>query len=525
MKRYIRIISLWACLFFMCACYEDKGHYDIVDYNEITSLNINNTLSKTSVVLGDTVYIFPELKWKYTDRDTTQNAFEYRWEYEGSVVSTERNLKFVPGKFGTTTVYLFVTEKETGVVSRLITSIVTSSAYKTGYLILSAKNEKTSLTFIRRDQYTEDGKTKYEYVVYEDLYAKAFPGDELGTGPLDVSILPTEWAAADVVLTQQNGGCWYLNGNDFSKRFEISANFIGGEYPEEGFEPVATRYAGFCDFVLGRNGDVYSKQKQNAYMTPYNYLFASAPLCTGISQVFDVKVCEMTSNTDFGYMYDGKNHRFLACMAGTSMYANSLTGRIFPITNNFDPATFVDINDMRGYKLIYCGQFNGPNFMNILKNEATGEYLYQTYGLQNMFSSLTLIDAKQEVFAGSQYITDNTIFLRSRTLPYLYFGEGTKLYFYDSSTKKTKLYADFSLDPDFKGGQISSIGQSPGCEEIGVGFDNGDLYICDAKTTAILAADDPSKEGILEKVSNLGRIVQVGWKWGGYVAYWFDRDM
>ena len=38
MKLKVIIISLWAFICLLMACYEDKGNYDLVDYNQIEKI-------------------------------------------------------------------------------------------------------------------------------------------------------------------------------------------------------------------------------------------------------------------------------------------------------------------------------------------------------------------------------------------------------------------------------------------------------------------------------------------------------
>ena len=108
MKIRIVIIALWASL--LAACYEDKGNYDLVDYNKITITTVASE-TKTTVVLGESVKITPKITWKYPERDTTENAFDYTWihTWGGDTIAKTRVLEYTPDECGNFPCYLYVT--------------------------------------------------------------------------------------------------------------------------------------------------------------------------------------------------------------------------------------------------------------------------------------------------------------------------------------------------------------------------------------------------------------------------------
>ena len=80
MKSIIRIVLLLIGVLSI-GCYEDKGNYDLVDYNKIEEVVLIPSLSNTAVYLGDTVRIAVSMQYKYPDRDTI-TGFEYVWKRE-----------------------------------------------------------------------------------------------------------------------------------------------------------------------------------------------------------------------------------------------------------------------------------------------------------------------------------------------------------------------------------------------------------------------------------------------------------
>ena len=62
MKRFI-LFSLFVSFWFS-ACYEDKGKYSLIDYNDVT-LDVVTSLTKKTIILGDTVRIVPKMAWNW----------------------------------------------------------------------------------------------------------------------------------------------------------------------------------------------------------------------------------------------------------------------------------------------------------------------------------------------------------------------------------------------------------------------------------------------------------------------------
>lgn len=511
MKIKIAIITLWASL--LVACYEDKGNYDLVDYNKIT-ITTNNAETKTTVNLGETVKITPKITWKYPDRDTTTNAFEFAWVHTwgGDTLAKTKVLEYIPEECGQFSCYLYVTEKATGVVTRWQASVTVNTPYKNGWIILSENNGKAILNYIRRDSWKDDeNKTHYFWTNFIDLYTQLHPDDPLASEvPLRVDSYIVSNKDDEVVVIFEGGRASVLNGLDFGKVLEIKDEFPGGAYPAD-FKAKQFIRGGYCDFVLGTNGSLYWRRNSATTEMKHEQMFMNVAVYfpgggAEISEFFDINVYK----ADFILGYDQLHKRFVACYTSFSS-GNSYLGGKIDIINTVDPTTFADILNLEGYKLLYCGDFtDGKNYVNILKNESTGKYLIQTYKLSGGTTSLTVQEASQEEFVGGDKVSDNTVFRRLRLASYLYFGEGNKLYFYDVNTKQVKLYTAF---PD--GGRITHMMEDAEGKILGVATDNGYFYLIDAVSAEILGAPDPGTVGIIHQVSGLGKIKSLTWKWGG----------
>jgi hypothetical protein len=513
MKGQIKIFLSWVwALCLLQACYKDKGNYDLVDYNQVVSIK-NATV--TPVILGDTFRVSPTIKWKYPARDTL--AFDYEWRQVDSVVSNQRNLAYTPNIPGYVMIYLYMKEKATGIVTRLPIQIQVISAYRAGWLLLTNNGGKSGLTFIRRDATVDASNvTHYTYKYFPDVYAKGFPNDELGTGPVRLATKCWPDYTLDQVAVVQDNSTVFLNGTDLSKVIKLGSEFPGQTFPG-GAKAADYVDGGPTNFVLCNDGNMYWKKNSKIMGGIHDGMFIDIPIYfegggAHISQIID----EGIDYSQFVYVYDDAHNRFAGLYTTTG--DNSYVGGKMYLTNTDPPpAGFVDLNNMAGYTLKYCSDYaNAAFFMNIIKNNNTGQYLYQTYALAMNYTSLGVSAQQQEVFAGNGLVSDKTVYYRIRNSSYLFFGEGSKLYFYDVNTRLVKLYHDFGA------GNVVKITSDAVSGELGVAFDNGKFIICSLKNE-LLGNGDPGATGILYESPNIGTIVDLSWKWGSYFDYVFRR--
>ncbi|MDO5665725.1 MAG: PKD-like family lipoprotein [Bacteroidia bacterium] len=500
MKRiYYLILSAVICLSFLSSCYDDMGNYNYLNYNKIEEVKAEGI---TSVALGDTIKIRPVIKWKYPDRDTT--AFDFRWELNDSVISNQRNLIYIPNIATTGRgCTLYITERSSGIVTIYSTSISVLTSYRTGWVVLAEEEGKSILSYVRRDTKTNDKGEKYfQYVEYKDIYNTLFEGAPLGTDPKRLFYMQV--GNKDEILVLQNPNeSVYLSGEDFSKKTLLTDEFSDKKYPA-GFIPREFVDAVYCNYLVGENGQVYWRVVSN-YAQHVTRFFPEPLYHTqGLNVAFFPNI-RLYGDVFMTYMYDKQNNKMYArsTMLGTD------AGALMRIVNNAKPEGVADITNFGNYQLIYMGG-DKPNYMMILKDKTTGEYVYHSFREANDFRlNLTISRHFQEPFTGGPLITENTKFLHLRKTNYLFFGEGSKLYFYDRATKRVKLYHDFGS------GNIVKIAPEAYETELGVALDNGSLYVCSTKIE-VLAADNPGAEGgILHHITGLGKIVDLIWKYGG----------
>lgn len=516
MKKINILITLIICTYLQ-SCYKDLGNYDYIDSNRIESISDNSNKTNRSVVLGDTIRIIPIIKWKYPNRDTSAVAFDFKWVVNDSIISKERNLEYLPKKtLSQANCDLYVTEKTKGIVTIYQGLISVSSSFKSGWVILSEKDGKSILSYIRRDQKTdENGKKYYHYAEYKDIYATNFSGTSLGYNPKKLIPIMIDGSKDEILVIQAPDQCVYLSGEDFSKNIFLKDEFEHKKYPN-GFIPSDFVDGAQCTYLLGENGDVFWKVSPSFYGKLHLTSFIPMPLYheggLKIKKIPKTKIY----GSDIIHMYDVLHNRLLARYTSFTSGGGKIGANI-NIINNSKPENVADINNLKQYELIYMGGQN-PNFMMILQNGENGEYILHSYKKNGYASSLNIqiTNHHQEVFVGSSLISDNSEFLQLRRSSYLFFSNGSKLYFYDNRTKLIKLYHDFGI------GRIIKIAADAPETEIGIALDNGNLYIC-STSIKVLAADNPGKEGgILHNVSGLSKIADLIWKYGGYYGYAFD---
>ncbi|MDR0766147.1 MAG: hypothetical protein LBF09_04320 [Odoribacteraceae bacterium] len=516
MKTKTKAIIVCCCAAFLYACYEDKGHYDLVDYNKIEITTVS-ALTTTTAIHGDTLRVTPKITWKYPERDTSSAAFEYRWEVSDELVSQERDLVYVPTRMGTLPCVLFVTERATGVVTRWSTSFTVNSPYNVGWVILSEQGGRSMLNFIRRDERRDaDNVRIYYWTDFVDLYASMYPDDPLPASASQVIAYPVDYYADEVIVISGSGEDYVLDGMGLKKTFRLQDDFIGGQYPS-GFIPKSFARGGGADFVLGINGQVLWRKNAAPSQMFHTDPIMQIPIYFPGDSEIDYFVRMNIYASSFIFMYDKLHNRLVACYTSFSS-GNDIHGGKMEILYSSPPGEFADINDFGAYKLVYCGEHSdGRSFNNILKDPVSGKYLLQEFTVSASLFSMTVTQANQREFEASNLVTDNSVFWRMRNSSYLYFGEGSDLYFYDFNTRVTKLYTRFG------DARVTRLMQDIDGTRLGVALDNGEFYLFDAISATVLGSSDPGEAGFLHKVSGLGTIKDLTWKHGGYYNLVFNR--
>lgn len=133
--KYISLLLL-SCL--LPACVEDEGNYSYTPVNEINIDGIEDQY--TGMAYSDVIDIVPDITGSVKGEDTS--SYEYTWfrcgtNHNHQVIGTEKELHWLANAApGSHTVYLNVKDTQTGYEKNYSTTIVLSSPFTRGFLIL-----------------------------------------------------------------------------------------------------------------------------------------------------------------------------------------------------------------------------------------------------------------------------------------------------------------------------------------------------------------------------------------------------
>ena len=146
--KLIHTITAALCVVLMASCYEDEGNYDYHDINEVT---ITGVPTRQEIDRLETLTITPELEGTLYGKDESQ--YEYLWELNKKVISTEKNLSYeVTNSTGSYTLRLSVIDKENKTKAFAVTTlVVNSSTSSDGILVVSHRNGEADLSYLRLD--------------------------------------------------------------------------------------------------------------------------------------------------------------------------------------------------------------------------------------------------------------------------------------------------------------------------------------------------------------------------------------
>lgn len=145
--KAIKYILLLTVASIMPACVEDEGNYSYTPVNEI---NIDGIESQyTGMAYSDVIDIVPDITGSVNGDDTS--SYEYTWyrcsnSHTHQVIGTERELHWLANAApGSHTVYLRVKDTQTGYEKSQATTIVLSSPFTRGFLILGNRPHTDNL--------------------------------------------------------------------------------------------------------------------------------------------------------------------------------------------------------------------------------------------------------------------------------------------------------------------------------------------------------------------------------------------
>lgn len=512
------------------SCFKDDTRENSLTIPKITLVG-DDVLSggaKRVAYVGEETTFSCEVIWN----GENEADFDYKWTFNGEVVSTEATWTSTFTETGSYSVAFEVIERATGLSVGTSLSISVSSKYLIGWLILSEKDGESSLSFIT---------DKPDLILYPDIYKTLWPNDPLGAQPYRLEQKPK--MNYDEILVMQHGGDGLveLDGRTFRKVILTKDEFVGEVYPYENFNPVIFLSAWSSlpygpEYLVTEKGEVYSRIDKNTGLFNLQQ-FPSTPL--SFPGGAEISYLTFPKTTYHQLMYDKLNRKWRV------VYKSSNQDEIMPdIVKDYDDKDprYAGIYDFCSglpeyMELIYaqtCDEWGYDHFLvNILKNKTTGQYIFQkaTMHMDGSKKLLHVQDIEQYEFAPGLEINDETQFWMERGQnkyfqddPLIFFNVGNKLYFHLWSTGRNYLFKDFSIGTDTPVGKIVCMHTNSICTQLGIAFSDGHYYICDVDPTDVILKIcrgdidplnlDVNKELELAHFKGLGKIVHSIFKCG-----------
>ncbi|MEA5006839.1 MAG: PKD-like family lipoprotein [Rikenellaceae bacterium] len=489
MKIKILLLSLLALTLFT-SCIKDQGTYELKDLGTPTI----TTFTKGNATIGDPYIIKPVIDYNGLSEDD----FEYFWfanmsDYStADTLSLKKDLSFVFTKAGWYIgVYQIKNKKTGGIISKVFDFNVVSK-YQLGWVILSEKNGNSVLSYSRLNS----GKIDTTFV---DLYSSLYGANTLGKGPLSLGRHYS--SSADQILVVQNGegGAVELNGTNFAKVITSDKEFVDGSYPS-GFSPIKAEYGERIEMIIGEDGRAYTRINASGTFQTTRYSNVA---------IDNAKITKTHYRNSQSYilMYDELNKRCMGIQDLPQLYTGKLLYvKMDPLGGN--ATEFTDLANMgTDSKLIYIGSYASGSsryFVQIIKKGSRYRIQKFMLRLETAIQTLYVINGTESDFLGNGTVTDNTHYFLTGS-QYLFFGEGNGLYYYDFDLNIIKRYTTFT-------GNVTAIESNSDKNQIGVGLDNGEFHIFNI-SNEILASGIPTT---VVKVTNLGKVVDVQYKYGNY---------
>ena len=517
-----KTIIFWGivCSWLLSGCYEDKGNYDYIEVNEVTvTVKPANTYTIYGY-LGEELTVVPELTFQ-NPSDTLE--FDYAWKLDTTVISRERVLKYThEGKCAIYSLNLFVTDRKSGQVyyDRNGVALQIDSPYKYGFVLLAEKSDGTTeLHFLRLEKPTDK---PFYYTPFYNLYTSLYPGEPLGRKPYYIAenFTSPNNGGDELTILQEGGGCVSLNGALLNKEVALEEEFYGG-YPK-GVNPKLLLFGNVVDLMIGDDGKAYSRYiyPQSTQPTGFHLTrFMNIPFDFDKANTYIDRIIPATYFwVGLQLMHDKANNRFVAIAANSDPSAGS-QGVIRD--NSTNPDEFVNLTNFGEYSLIWAtcerGDYNAGHYRCIFKKD--DEYYVQKFSLTKEYSYVTMnVSNKGKwLFAGSDIVSDHTVYAMLRNGNYMYFAEGKSLYYCEFRAEAegmrqiVKKIHDFDrnvthLTPDYSG------------ERLLITLEGGKLFIF-YTIDQVLGSPDPWAAGnMYESPDNvdLGEIKQVIFKYGNF---------
>ena len=542
--KIIYITFLFLVTFNFICCYDDKGNYE---YKQINDIEISFPDYNFEQVIGETFKLYPKFTYKY--KDTANLNLSYKWAIGERVIGENRQLVWQVDTNEQVEIALYVTNIDDNMVYMGSTIVRPTSIYTwyNSYLVLSEKNGKSILSFVRYDEKENaSGETIYDEFdrpvlvnqVYEDIYYNENK-DELGSKPLFIQehiakIFPSE---GHVIVFQEGGqGSVDLDGTSMKKDILLVESFSKGSYPAD-FHPTNAEMMTYTHLIENHDGKIYSKIKESYKLFQSGY-YIHTPLMFENKEIRAHIINSVLANDkpytllhSIGTTENPENRLLLVHDLQYSFTDVNVSGKVvaLPEPTKGWPENFRPLTDL-GNCQVNISQYNTgntkkPGYTMFLKN-SDGSYQYQAFELEREYSGEKLSYPKKTIAGKEQEMLisfpitspiplEECVFcnIASRQNEYIFIAYGKDIYFLDRTSPENGIRHYYTC----KANVVDMDGREYYGEQLFVGLDNGGVLLLNSNNAKNITTNAEKFRWESGPEVDLGKIVDVTLKVGGNV--------
>lgn len=543
--KIIYITFLFLVTFNFICCYDDKGNYE---YKQINDIEISFPDYNFEQVIGETFKLYPKFTYKY--KDTANLNLSYKWAIGERVIGENRQLVWQVDTNEQVEIALYVTNIDDNMVYMGSTIVRPTSIYTwyNSYLVLSEKNGKSILSFVRYDEKENaSGETIYDEFdrpvlvnqVYEDIYYNENK-DELGSKPLFIQehiakIFPSE---GHVIVFQEGGqGSVDLDGTSMKKDILLVESFSKGSYPAD-FHPTNAEMMTYTHLIENHDGKIYSKIKESYKLFQSGY-YIHTPLMFENKEIRAHIINSVLANDkpytllhSIGTTENPENRLLLVHDLQYSFTDVNVSGKVvaLPEPTKGWPENFRPLTDLGNCQVINISQYNTgntkkPGYTMFLKN-SNGSYQYQAFELEREYSGEKLSYPKKTIAGKEQEMLisfpitspiplEECVFcnIASRQNEYIFIAYGKDIYFLDRTSPENGIRHYYTC----KANVVDMDGREYYGEQLFVGLDNGGVLLLNSNNAKNITTNAEKFRWESGPEVDLGKIVDVTLKVGGNV--------
>lgn len=543
--KIIYITFLFLVTFNFICCYDDKGNYE---YKQINDIEISFPDYNFEQVIGETFKLYPKFTYKY--KDTANLNLSYKWAIGERVIGENRQLVWQVDTNEQVEIALYVTNIDDNMVYMGSTIVRPTSIYTwyNSYLVLSEKNGKSILSFVRYDEKEDaSGETIYDEFdrpvlvnqVYEDIYYNENK-DELGSKPLFIQehiakIFPSE---GHVIVFQEGGqGSVDLDGTSMKKDILLVESFSKGSYPAD-FHPTNAEMMTYTHLIENHDGKIYSKIKESYKLFQSGY-YIHTPLMFENKEIRAHIINSVLANDkpytllhSIGTTENPENRLLLVHDLQYSFTDVNVSGKVvaLPEPTKGWPENFRPLTDLGNCQVINISQYNTgntkkPGYTMFLKN-SDGSYQYQAFELEREYSGEKLSYPKKTIAGKEQEMLisfpitspiplEECVFcnIASRQNEYIFIAYGKDIYFLDRTSPENGIRHYYTC----KANVVDMDGREHYGEQLFVGLDNGGVLLLNSNNAKNITTNAEKFRWESGPEVDLGKIVDVTLKVGGNV--------